>query len=73
MHSCSFVSLEERPIDLKTSTSDEEKRELQRRLEKLERGIQRYKGLVEEYESKANGYEEKLGLLKKEGECKIRQ
>ena len=40
-------------------------------MEEAERWIQRYKGLVSEWESDATGYEEKLGLLKKEGECRI--
>ena len=53
---------------LKTSTNDEEKRKLQRRLEAAEREIQNNKWMVNEWESEANGYEERLGLLKKKGE-----
>ena len=39
-------------------------------LEEAEGGIQWYKGQVNKYESDANHYEERLGLLKKEGECR---
>ena len=56
--------------DLKRSTTAREKRELQGRVEGMERQIQYYKGLVSEYESKATGYEEELGRLEKEGECR---
>ena len=55
--------------DLKTSTTYWERRELQRIVKEAEEWIQHYKGLVSEWESKAAGYEEKLGLLEKEGEC----
>lgn len=56
--------------DLKTPTTDKEKRELQRGVQKAERGIQHSKGWVSEWESKATGCEERLGLLEKEGECR---
>jgi hypothetical protein len=56
--------------DLKTSTTEEEKRELQRRVEDAEGVIQRYKRRVSEYENKTTGDEERLELLKKEGECR---
>ena len=39
-------------------------------MEGVEGQIQRYKGLVSVWESKATGYEERLGLLEKEGECR---
>ena len=55
---------------MKTSTSDEDKRELQRRVEEAEGEIQGYKGKVNHYESKITGYEERLGVLTKEGECR---
>ena len=55
---------------MKTSTSDEDKRELQRRVEEAEGKIQGYKGHVNDYESEATGYEERLGVLAKEGECR---
>jgi chromosome segregation ATPase len=58
---------------MKTSTTDEEKRRLQGRVEWVEREIQGYKGEVSEWESRATGCEERLGLLKKEGECRTRQ
>ena len=56
--------------DLKRSTTDKEKRELQGGVEEVEGEIQYYKGLVSRYESKATSYEERLGLLEKEGECR---
>ena len=46
------------------------KRTIQERLEVAEGEIQRNKGLVNKYESRTNHYEERLGLLKKEGECR---
>ena len=55
---------------MKTSTSDEDKRELQRRVEEAEERIQIYKGEVNRWESDATGYEERLGVLAKEGECR---
>ena len=55
---------------MKTSTSDEGKRELQRRVEKVEGEIQHWKGLANQWESKATDYEERLGVLAKEGECR---
>jgi hypothetical protein len=39
-------------------------------VEEAEREIQYCKGAVSEWESQATGYEERLGLLKKEGECR---
>ena len=57
--------------DLKTSTGDKIKMELQGRVDAAEEWIQHYKGRVSEWESEATGYEERLGLLKKEGECSI--
>ena len=56
--------------DLKTSTNDEEKRELQRRLEEVEREIQDRKRLISYWESRAKDHEERLGLLKEERECR---
>ena len=55
---------------MKTSTSDEDKRELQRRVEEAEGNIQDWKGDVNRHESKIPGYEERLGVLAKEGECR---
>ena len=59
--------------DLKTSTTDREKRRLQRRMELAERLTQDYKGRVSEYESDATGHEKILGLLEKKGECRTWQ
>ena len=42
-------------------------------MEWAEGQIQIYKGRVSEYESEVAGYKERLGLLEKEGECRIRQ
>ena len=42
-------------------------------MKEVEREIQRYKGEVSECESDAAGYEERLGLLEKEGECRTWQ
>ena len=42
--------------------------EIQVILEEAERDIQTCKGLINEYENDANDCEERLGLLKKEGE-----
>ena len=56
--------------DLKRSTTDWEKRRLQERVKEVESNIQRYKRAVSEWESEATGYEERLGLLEKEGECR---
>ena len=56
--------------DLKRSTTDKEKRELQGGVKVAEGEIQHSKGWVSEWESKATGYEERLGLLEKEGECR---
>ena len=36
----------------------------------MERDIQYYKGEINGYKSDANSCEERLGLLKKEGECR---
>ena len=55
---------------MKTSTSEEDKRELQRKVEKVEVKIQYWKGSINRYEREATGYEERLGVLKKEGECR---
>ena len=56
--------------DMKTSTSDEDRRDLQRRVEEAEGDIRHWKGLANQWESKATGYEERLGVLAKEGECR---
>ena len=42
-------------------------------MEEVEKEIQHYKGKVSEYESSAAGYEERLRLLEKEGECRTWQ
>ena len=42
-------------------------------MEEAEGQIQHYKGRVNLHESRATGYEERLGPLKKEGKCRIRQ
>ena len=55
---------------MKTSTSDEDKRELRRRVKKAEDNIQYHKGWVNRHESEATDYEERLGVLAKEGECR---
>ena len=55
---------------MKTSTSDEDKRELQRRVEEAEGNIQGWKWEVNQQEREATGYEERLGVLAKEGECR---
>jgi hypothetical protein len=39
-------------------------------VEVAEKEIQYYKWQVSVYESQATGYEEKLGLLRKKGECR---
>ena len=54
--------------ELKIAANDEDKQWIQRRLEAAEREIKYYKERVSRCESQANDYEEKLGLLKKEGE-----
>ena len=54
--------------EVKTSTSDVMKSEIQRLLEEAERWIREWKEGVNEYQSKANSREEELRLLKKEGE-----
>ena len=56
--------------ELKGATNDELKRAIQERLERAERWIQTYKEEVNRCESGANHYEERLGLLKTEGECR---
>ena len=56
--------------DLKRSTTDKKKRELQGRVGQAERKIERHKGLVREYEIVATGREVRLGWLEKEGECR---
>ena len=55
---------------MKTSTSDEDKRKLLRRMEEAEGKIQHYKGEVIVWERKVTGREERLGVLTKEGECR---
>ena len=50
--------------------SDEYKRELQRRMKEAEREIQHWKEKVNCYESEATDYEERLGVLTKQGECR---
>ena len=55
---------------MKTSTSDEDKRELQRRVEEAEGWIQHRKEEVNQQESEATRDEERLGVLKKEGGCR---
>ena len=54
--------------EMKISTSDVMKSEIQRLLEEAERGIRVYKEEANKYQSEANGREEELRLLKKEGE-----
>ena len=56
--------------DVKRSTDDWKKRKLQRRVREAEKQIQKYKGWISERVRDAAGYEERLGLLKKKGECK---
>ena len=55
---------------MKTLTSDEDKRELQRRVEEAEGMITSCKEEVNRYECKITGCEERLGVLTKEGECR---
>ena len=54
--------------EMKTSTSDVMKSEIQRQLKETERGIRYYKEKANKSQSKANSQEEELRLLKKEGE-----
>ena len=54
--------------EMKTSTSDVMKSEIQRLLEKAEGEIREWKEKVNKYQSQANSQEGRLGLLKKEGE-----
>ena len=54
--------------EMKTSTSDVMKSEIQRQLEGAEGWIRHYKELVNKRQSQANSREEELRLLKKEGE-----
>ena len=66
-----FMCYQERDLvlqEMKTSTSDVMKSEIQRRSEEVERLICRRKKQVNEYQSEANSYAERLILLKKEGE-----
>ena len=58
---------------MKTSTSDENRRELQRRVEEAEGKIQSWKWWVNEKANEATGYEERLGVLAKEGGCRTWQ
>ena len=53
---------------MKTSTSDVMKSEIQRRLEEAEGEIREYKELVNAKQSEANSYEDRIRLLKEEGE-----
>ena len=39
-------------------------------MEEVEEKIQHYKGLVSRWKNDATGYEERLGLLEKKGECR---
>ena len=54
--------------EMKTSTSDIMKSEIQRQLEQAEGEIRECKEWVNKRQSEANRREEELGLLKKEGE-----
>ena len=54
--------------EIKTSTSDVMKSEIQRLLEEAEGRIRKWKEWVNKYQSEVNGRKERLGLLKKEGE-----
>ena len=54
--------------EMKTSTSDVMKSEIQSLLEKAEGDIREYKEQVNKEQSAANSLEEELRLLKKEGE-----
>ena len=54
--------------EMKTSTSDVMKSEIQRLLEEAEGGIREWKEGVNKRQSEANSREEELRLLKKEGE-----
>ena len=54
--------------EMKTSTSDVMKSEIQRQLEKAEGGIRHHKEWVNKQQSEANSREDRLSLLKKEGE-----
>ena len=54
--------------EMKTSTSDVMKSEIQTLLEKAEGEIRYYKEKVNKCQSDANSYGDRIGLLKKEGE-----
>ena len=54
--------------EMKTSTSDVMKSEIQSQLKKAKGKIRGYKELANKYQSAANSQEGRLGLLKKEGE-----
>ena len=54
--------------EMKTSTSDVMKSEIQRQLEEAEGKIHHWKELANKEQSAANSLEEELRLLKKEGE-----
>ena len=58
---------------MKTSTSDEDKRELQRRVKVAEGQIQIWKESANQQERSATRYEERLGVLAKEGGCRTWQ
>ena len=57
---------------LKTATNDEVKNEIRRRSENAEGEIRCIMEKVKEYKSEAGDYEQRLGLLKKEGRFRIR-
>ena len=52
---------------LKTASNDVVKGEIERRLQNAEALIHQWNESAKRYESETAGYEEKLGLLKKEG------
>ena len=54
--------------DTKKSTSDILKSEIQHQLEEAEKGIHNWKEKANKCESEADSREERIGLLKKEGE-----
>ena len=58
-------------IQLKTATNDEVKSDIRRRLEKAVGEIRLNKVLVNQWESRAGDHEQRLGLLKKEGQFRI--
>ena len=54
--------------ELETATSDGAKSEIQHRLEEAEVDVCKRKERVNKFQSKADGYEDNLQSLKKEGE-----